>query len=878
MIDVFNLKRFSNDLVIDETMRAERLISPLAVDNDRRIFLCDDQTMGFVFECQPLSGGSKKEKDKIDLMLNQTYPTGTTLSLMLFRSPDIEMQLRDAAVMREGKSRSLLQNIFSERIDFLRRYSREPIITESLAGSIHNIGRIVDTKLIISVKIPISASEPTTDDMQTVVEWSTKTQSVLKSIGFAPVMMNAEHYLRVMNSLINWSDKAAWRNPMFRLWDSDKPIAAQVFDPDSALILASPDTIQLGDDCFVRVLSAKRMPERCYFTSAIGYAGDISGLGQSITQNYAVVCNVYYPDIEKTNAALEKKRQFAAHQAFGPMLKFDPILGSIKHSFDIIYDSQKSGARPIRVSYSLCLFAKTMKELTDASTAAQSQWTTMSFSMKEDKYVMLPMFKNILPLCCDAKAISELWRYKTMTSREASALIPIFGESKGTGKQHVQLISRTGQLMSLSLHDSNTNQNCVIAAESGSGKSFLLNEIILSYMSEGAQVWVIDAGKSYKKLCELLKGDFVEFGDRSNISLNPFECVVKWEDEEDAVVNLVSRMASLGGNLDDFQMAALKTIMRSLWTRTYAQGEAMVRPKLDELERIYGERRTAINNAGLSPLEIQAKLEELDADYDIDRMQIMPPSSMSIDMIVEELMKSNDNRIKDIGFQLESFSSRSAYGRFFAGHNNAKFTNDFTVLELDELQGRKHLRQVVLLQLISQIQREVFLGERNRKKILVIDEAWDLLKEGEVANFMEHAYRKFRKYGGSAVIATQSVQDLYVNTVGQAIAANSATMLLLGQKENTINELAEEKKLPLDEWGIMMLKGVRTEAGVFSEIFVIQNSFNAIGRLVVSDFQKLLYSTTPADVNAIDSQRKKGLTVVEAIKEVLRERGKLPPL
>ena len=67
------------------------------------------------------------------------------------------------------------------------------------------------------------------------------------------------------------------------------------------------------------------------------------------------------------------------------------------------------------------------------------------------------------------------------------------------------MISRNGQLMSLSLHDSNTNKNLVIAAESGSGKSFLTNELIFSYLSEGAQVWVIDAGKSYQKMSEMLR-------------------------------------------------------------------------------------------------------------------------------------------------------------------------------------------------------------------------------------------------------------------------------------------------------------------------------------------------------------------------------------
>lgn len=148
-------------------------------------------------------------------------------------------------------------------------------------------------------------------------------------------------------------------------------------------------------------------------------------------------------------------------------------------------------------------------------------------------------------------------------------------------------MSRNGQIMSLSLHDSSTNQNAVIAAESGSGKSFLLNEIVLSYMSEGARVWIIDAGKSYKKLCESLNGDFVEFSERSNISLNPFETIVNWNEEEDAIVNLVATMASMEGHLNDYQLAALKGHMHDLWFKCQSVEQAKVQPQLDEIDRIF---------------------------------------------------------------------------------------------------------------------------------------------------------------------------------------------------------------------------------------------------------------------------------------------------
>ncbi|MDU7586734.1 MAG: ATP-binding protein [Acidovorax sp.] len=194
-------------------------------------------------------------------------------------------------------------------------------------------------------------------------------------------------------------------------------------------------------------------------------------------------------------------------------------------------------------------------------------------------------------------------------------------------------------------------------------------------------------------------------------------------------------------------------------------------------------------------------------------------------------------------------------------------------MELDELQGRKHLRQVVLLQLIYQIQQEVFLGERNRKKIVIVDEAWDLLKEGEVATFMEHAYRKFRKYGGAVVICTQSINDLYENAVGRAIAENSASMYLLGQTEETVESIKREQRLSLSEGGYHTLKSVHTIKGVYSEIFVRSKSGIGVGRLIVGEFQKLLYSTDPVDVNAIAQYEKQGESLPNAIRRVIADRA-----
>ncbi|WP_410316428.1 hypothetical protein [Klebsiella pneumoniae] len=172
---------------------------------------------------------------------------------------------------------------------------------------------------------------------------------------------------------------------------------------------------------------------------------------------------------------------------------------------------------------------------------ARNIWRGPRFELMEDKSVALPMFLNCLPFCTDRDAVRDLFRYKTMTTEQAAVVLPVFGEWKESHLSRADF--RNGQLMSLSLHDSNTNKNLVIAAESGSGKSFLTNELIFSYLSEGAQVWVIDAGKSYQKLSEMLNGDFVHFEEGTHVCLNPFELIQNYEDEEDAIVSLVLKGA-----------------------------------------------------------------------------------------------------------------------------------------------------------------------------------------------------------------------------------------------------------------------------------------------------------------------------------------------
>ena len=808
---IISVRKQLDDQLIPDDQKASTLFPALAYSPDDELFYMQDFSLGFAFQCEPLPGGDSKIQDRVASFLNDTYPEGTMIQFCLFRSPDITAQSNHALQLRDKYRHSLLTPAIEERVQFMQRFAREPLLIKSARGIFDN-GLVQDLKLIVAFKLPITSSIPSEEEVEAIKAIKGRAKSSLNMVGLVPRVVDAKRYKRIMGSMCNWGSSASWKTG-FDEWEEDRLISDQILDFDSSLEI-SKNHLQIGD-YYARTLSAKKLPAAFYFGNAVSYIGDLSGRGDSVKENYMVVTTVYYPPAKSTKDGLEFKRKFTINQAQGPMLKFVPVLAEKKESFDVLYNDLGNGATPLQISFSVVMFAPTLDRLDSASTAIKGFFSEQRFSLMEDRYVHLPMLLNSLPFCCDRNSVKDLFRYKTMTGNQAGVLVPIFGEWKGTGTHHLSLLSRNGQLMSLSLHDSDTNKNCVIAAESGSGKSFLANDAIISYMSEGAQVWIIDAGKSYKNLCEVLGGDFLEFSESSDIKLNPFELVQDYRDEEDTLVSLVTAMASQEGNLDEYQVASLKRVMSELWEEHGNQ--------------------------------------------------------LSVDLIATKCMDSGDQRVRDIGTQLYPFTGEGAYGTYF-NDNNINFKNKLTVLELDELQGRRHLRKVILLQLIYQIQQEVFLGDRNTRKVLLIDEAWDLLKDGEVATFMEQAYRKFRKANASAIICTQSINDLYQNSVGRAIAENSATMLLLGQTAETVESVKKSGYLTMPDPAFDVLRTVNTVAGVYSEIFIKSKKGMGVGRLIVGEFQKLLYSTDPIDVNDINNYRKRGLNATDAIHAVMRDR------
>jgi conjugal transfer ATP-binding protein TraC len=785
---------------------ADSLFSALAYDPDHQLFLLADASIGFGFICRPLTGADPSVSARVNVLLNQDWPTETLLQVSLWTSPDIEESLAIMQTRRLKQQKTIYKAMTQASIDFLRQGTGKA--PESVSGA-----RLRRSQVIVTVKLPIVNPRPSENELVRAAELQRATQQSLTTIGLNPDVLDADHYVRVLNTVLNWNDDAGWKDRVVPECDPTQLIRDQLLDYDNSLE-TDEKGVWLGPKR-VKTLSAKRTPDHFYFGSAKSYLGDILSGTRGIRQNALISLTLHYPDAESTRARQEGVRQFITNQVNTPIARFLPALIQRKHNFDVLFDAYGDGDRPIRSYFGLVLFCDDGEE-SAAISNARVYFRELGFQLLEDKYFCLPFFLNCLPFGAERAAITDLKRYRTLATRHAIPLLPLFGDWAGTGTPTLNFVSRNGEHMAVSLFDTTGNYNLCIAAESGKGKSFLTNEIIVSYLTEGAQIWTIDVGRSYENLCEVLEGDFVKFTHGSGICMNPFEIVQNFEEEADMLAGLVSQMAAPTEKLSDFQTAGLKRVLKNLWTEK--------------------------------------------------------AQAMSVDDIAVILCREDDQRLRDVGEQLFPFTSRGEYGRYFNGRNNARFSNDFTVLELEELKGRKHLQQVVLLQLIYQIQQEMYLGERNRPKIVIIDEAWDLLTEGDVAKFMEHGYRRFRKYGGAAVTITQSVNDLYRNAAGRAIVENSANMYLLGQKAEVIEGMKQDRRLPLSDGGYELLKTVHTLPGAYSEIFFLTEMGSGIGRLIVDPFKRLLFSTKPEDVQALKQLRRQGLSLGDAIQQLQSSR------
>ncbi|MET4694472.1 type IV secretion system protein TraC [Endozoicomonas lisbonensis] len=801
----------SNTTVPIEPEFTDALLTTRAYDPEGKLFLCDDKHLFFGFLCMPLSGLDSGLDDRLNGLLNQDWPGNTLLQCGLISSPDLMQTIRQLMLSKD-RADPRFKAMLKQNIEQLQSGIHQPVTNEQMLR--HGI-------LWFTIKVPVKERTPGDDEVLQVKRLKSSFEGGIETAGLLSSPMSQHDWLRLNMILVNHPEQGSWALDGARV-DAEKPLNQQVFDPDTAL-LVSPVHLSLGSGSksrAVKVLVAKKLPAYAQLGHAFNYLGDSQNGHRGIKCYAHIHVLLHFPPIRQLQSSLGNRQRIAIQQSSSPITRFEPRLTERKKDFDVLFEALNQGDAPLMLTFALVLYCDSEKEANRLSSNASSYYRELGFMLYEDVYFMLPMFLNTLPGNAQKATQTIAMHEKTLATRHAVPLLPLFDDWPGHQEALLNLVSRRGQLMNLSLFESNSNYNAIIAATSGAGKTVLVNEMISNILIRGGQCWALDIGEGYKKLCHHFDGLFLDFDQGSNIGMNPFALVHDYEEEGDILLALIIAMVSPREPLTPYQEAGLREQIRELWEH---EG-----------------------------------------------------TGSSIDLLQERLKHHTDERMTDLALQLSAFTSKGEYGRFFCGDNTLDINQSFTVLELRHLDNRKHLQRVVILELIYLIQQIMYFGDVNRRKLVVIDEAWNLMRDTQgAALFIEHGFRRFRRFNGANLMAAQRIEDFYETAAGRAALDNSATQFLLKQQLATINELEKQQRLPLSPEGYKLLKTVHTVEGKYSEALVLTEQGSGIGRLILNPFKKLLYSSHPEDEGAIRAYRDQGLALSDAIVQVLRDRNTL---
>ncbi len=377
------------------------------------------------------------------------------------------------------------------------------------------------------------------------------------------------------------------------------------------------------------------------------------------------------------------------------------------------------------------------------------------------------------------------------------------------------LTQESGILYGINMHNSGLvifdrftleNANMVVFAKSGAGKSFAVKLEAVRSMMVGTEIIIIDPENEYQKLSEAVGGSYIRLSLNSDVRINPFDLpkVVDKEDANDALrSNLVTLHGlfrlMLGGN----QIAANGQVVPALTANEEADLDQAL---IDTYAR-----------AGITsdPLTHQS----------------IPPTIINL---YDTLLHMGGTG-PGLAQRLRKYTSGTFAG-IFSQQSNVDINNQMVVFNIRDLEDE--LRPVAMYIILSHIWNVVRAEQKRR--MLIVDEAWQLMKYDDSANFLFSLAKRARKYYLGLTTITQDVEDFMSSKMGRAIVANSSMQLLLKQSASAVDVLSDVFKLTDEEK--KRLANFPVGQGLF---FAGANHVHI--RIIASETEESLITTKPGE-------------------------------
>ena len=299
-----------------------------------------------------------------------------------------------------------------------------------------------------------------------------------------------------------------------------------------------------------------------------------------------------------------------------------------------------------------------------------------------------------------------------------------------------------------------TNRNKFVLGPSGSGKSFFTNHMTRQYYEQGTHIVLIDTGKSYQGLCEMINrktggedGIYFTYTDENPIAFNPFYT-------DDKVFDIEKR-------------ESIKTLLLTLWKKDNEPATRSEEVALSNAVSLYIERIKT--DAEIEP-SFNTFYEFVQRDYRV--------------ILDEKNVREKDFDLANFLNVLEPYYRGGEYDYLLNSDKQLDLLQKrFIVFEIDAIKDHPILFPVTTI-----IIMELFINKMRRlkgvRKMILIEEAWKAIASANMASYIKYLYKTVRKFYGEAVVVTQEVDDIIASPiVKESIINNSDCKILLDQRK-----------------------------------------------------------------------------------------------
>ncbi len=342
------------------------------------------------------------------------------------------------------------------------------------------------------------------------------------------------------------------------------------------------------------------------------------------------------------------------------------------------------------------------------------------------------------------------------------------------------------------------NSNMVIFATSGAGKSYFVKLEALRSLMTSSEVIIIDPESEYKTLAEACGGEFISFSFNSPSKINPFD---------------LSQVREEGENQLGLKILSLHSLMKVIMGAITPTQEALLDRALVMTYRAKG--------ITMDP-DTQGKEPPLMEDLYKTLIGMEVPDAL------------------DLSARIEKFVRGSFVG-IFDKQTNINITNPFTVFSVKDLQDA--LRPIAMFIILDYIWTRV--KKDLKKRILIVEEAWHMMKYPDTAQFLWSVVKRARKYYLGLTTITQDVEDFLSQDIGKAIVTNSALQVLLKQSPAAIDKIGEVFYLSQGEKNLLLAANVGE--GIF-----FAGPHHAPIRVVASQEEHKLITTNPQEMAKVN--------------------------